>query len=36
MDVQLQEMNLMGGVSFWPKPILHLPMSKIYEEHFSV
>jgi hypothetical protein len=34
MDVQLQEMNLMGGVSFWPKPIFHLPMSKDYEEHF--
>jgi len=24
----------MGGVSFWPKPILHLPMSQVYEEHF--
>jgi hypothetical protein len=24
----------MGGVSFWLKPILHLPMSKNYEEHF--
>jgi len=34
VDVQFQKMNMMGGVSFWPKLILHLPMSKDYGEHF--
>lgn len=27
VNVQLQEMQMLGGVSFWPIPILHLCMS---------
>jgi hypothetical protein len=30
VDVQFQNMNMMGGVSFSPKLILHVPMSKNY------
>jgi uncharacterized protein (DUF342 family) len=34
INVQFQKMNMMGGVSFWPKVFLHLFMSKDYGEHF--
>jgi hypothetical protein len=36
IDVQFQKMNMMSGVSFRSKLILHLPMSKDYGEHSLV
>ncbi len=36
VDVQFQKMNMMGGVSFWSKLILHLPVSKYHGEHFLI